>query len=293
MFNKIVLGACVFICVAAVIFQFLPSQDQWYFDFDAIVAKLKEPLNQYISSNNVNKKDTTSTKSGNTLTNEVLARYTGDAGSDGLYLALLGKVYDVSKGSSHYGPGGGYHGFAGKDGTRAFVTGQFDADGLIPEVDGLSHQDYLGLEEWEKFYKKDYKYVGKVRGWFYDELGKPTEKIHAYRKALKSAHQWKQAQADEKKIYPPCNSEWSQDKGGRVWCSTKSGGIERDWAGVPRKLFKPASGQYRCACIRTTGPASDRPEAADHDDRGDLDNPNLKEYDNCDSVVESCPLPNE
>lgn len=28
-------------------------------------------------------------------------------------------------------------------------------------------------------------------------------------------------QAEETKIFPPCNSEWQKDIGGRVWCSKK------------------------------------------------------------------------
>jgi len=26
-----------------------------------------------------------------------------------------------------------------------------------------------------------------------------------------------------------------------VWCTNKSGGIERDWVGVPRRYFKPGN----------------------------------------------------
>jgi len=47
------------------------------------------------------------------LTIDQLAKYDGSPNSPGLYLALLGKIYDVSKGSKHYGPDGGYHFFAG------------------------------------------------------------------------------------------------------------------------------------------------------------------------------------
>jgi len=56
------------------------------------------------------------------------------------------QVYDVSKGASYYGPGGGYAFFAGKDGSRAFVSGQFDAEGLVEDVSGLPTADYLGLQ---------------------------------------------------------------------------------------------------------------------------------------------------
>ena len=34
--------------------------------------------------------------------------------SKGVYVGFFGKVYDVRKGSKHYGPDGSYHFFAGK-----------------------------------------------------------------------------------------------------------------------------------------------------------------------------------
>jgi hypothetical protein len=48
----------------------------------------------------------------------------------------------------------------GKDATRAFVTGDFSVSGLIDDVSGLSHQDMLGIEEWQTFYERDYEFVG-------------------------------------------------------------------------------------------------------------------------------------
>ena len=35
------------------------------------------------------------------------------AAGDSIYLAILGRIYDVSKGKKHYGPGGGYNFFSG------------------------------------------------------------------------------------------------------------------------------------------------------------------------------------
>lgn len=45
-----------------------------------------------------------------------LARYRGAAGEPGLYLAVLGRVFDVERGRRHYGPGGAYSGLAGTAG---------------------------------------------------------------------------------------------------------------------------------------------------------------------------------
>lgn len=47
------------------------------------------------------------------FTSEELKSYNGEKNSKGLYLAILGKVYDVGSGKKHYGPGGSYNCFAG------------------------------------------------------------------------------------------------------------------------------------------------------------------------------------
>lgn len=50
---------------------------------------------------------------------------------------------------------------AGRDASRAFVSGDFSEAGLVDDISGLSGGDYIGLDEWVKFYDSDYKYVGK------------------------------------------------------------------------------------------------------------------------------------
>lgn len=147
---------------------------------------------------------------------------------------MIGQVFDVTKGSKHYGKGGGYNGFAGKDGSRAFVSGllsrhsificslfkqahslmfsqgKFDAEGLTPDVSGLKDADYGSLNEWLAFYRKDYKSCGKLIGQFYDSLGKATPAKEQFEISLEKS---KKAAADdeaEKKEWPSCNSRWSE-----------------------------------------------------------------------------------
>ena len=47
------------------------------------------------------------------LSSRELSLYDGQEGSKGLYLAVLGQVFDVQTGHKHYGPGGAYHFMAG------------------------------------------------------------------------------------------------------------------------------------------------------------------------------------
>lgn len=71
-----------------------------------------------------------------TLTPPELALYNGTDPSLPVYLAVNASIFDVSANPMIYGPGGSYHFFAGKDATRAFVTGCFKED-LTPDLVGV------------------------------------------------------------------------------------------------------------------------------------------------------------
>ncbi|KAG8999091.1 hypothetical protein FRB93_013361 [Tulasnella sp. JGI-2019a] len=78
-------------------------------------------------------------------------------------LAIDGIVYDVTKGRRVYGPGGGYHQFAGKDAARAYVTGCFKIH-QTHDVRGFNADEKKALQKWKDFYAnhKDYRKVGTV-----------------------------------------------------------------------------------------------------------------------------------
>ncbi|VDN50464.1 unnamed protein product [Dracunculus medinensis] len=226
-----------------------------------------------------------------TFSSEQLSFFDGSRPSKDVYLAFLGRVYNVQKGYKHYGPGGGYHFFAGKDATRAFVTGEFSEAGLTDDVSDLNQQDLLGLLEWSNFYEKEYVLVGFLQGTYYDAHGMPTKRLKEVLGLIEDATHWKAAQVQEVEVFPPCNSEWHKDNGGRVWCSTKSGGIHRSWSGVPRKLFSPGTKTYRCACVKNFGaPLAGNVGNEKGTNRGDLDNPNLHEYEGCGPTANSCKI---
>lgn len=54
---------------------------------------------------------------------EELSQY--DSESEKRYVAVMGKVFDVSSGH-YYKTDGGYGFFAGRDASRAYVTGEFE-----------------------------------------------------------------------------------------------------------------------------------------------------------------------
>lgn len=62
------------------------------------------------------------------ITKEELASKTGNA-TDEIWIGILGEVYDVSKGFQYYSARAPYSVFAGRDGSAAFITGNFTAEG--------------------------------------------------------------------------------------------------------------------------------------------------------------------
>lgn len=70
------------------------------------------------------------------LSDAQLSLYNGTDTTLPILVALNGTIYDVSASPHMYGPGGSYHFFAGRDATRAFVTGCFDTD-LVGDLRGV------------------------------------------------------------------------------------------------------------------------------------------------------------
>ena len=62
------------------------------------------------------------------MTEEELRKYDGSNRFLPIYIGVNGSIYDVTASPHFYGPGGGYHVFAGRDSTRSFITGCFDED---------------------------------------------------------------------------------------------------------------------------------------------------------------------
>lgn len=150
-----------------------------------------------------------------------LKEYNGEKDSKGTFLSILGNVYNVEKGKKHYGPGGPYHFFVGKDASRAFITGDFINENAQDDVLDLSPSELLSLRDWSKFYETEYEFKGKLHGKYYDENGKKTQYWYELNKKLNEAEKAKKGEKDEELVFPPCNVEWNADTGTKVWCSNK------------------------------------------------------------------------
>ncbi|KAI6660457.1 Neuferricin-like [Oopsacas minuta] len=187
------------------------------------------------------------TLTGRLYTREELAKH--DSHGSPILLAIMGRVYDVTSGQAYH-PDSSYPFFAGIDGTRAFATGEFNKEGLIDDITGLDHDSIRSIADWVNTYDEEYTFVGRLIGTYFDENGQPTQTLVNAEKLLKKANANKATIQRDKAKFPPCNGRFSQAEGQVIWCSTKSGGIERLWTGRPRKYFDPTIRTKRCACVR-------------------------------------------
>jgi len=204
------------------------------------------------------------------FTKEKLSSFKGDDNSS-IYLAIVGHVYDVTKGRDYYGADGGYSGFAGRDGSRAFVTGNFTEAGLVEEIEDLTDQQISEIWEWLSFYKKEQKYtfLGYVEGIYFDKDGSQLPVFDACHIRVEKHKRKKMHEKDLKSGHPTCNSRWEQGKGSKLWC---------DEGRVPRKWFlDPQKDSSACHCFADSDvvPAEGRIEV----------------YKNCDVSASTCSFP--
>lgn len=159
----------------------------------------------------------------------------------------------------------------------AFITGDFEADAAGTRDDSdvlhrLSAQEIYSLKQWQDFYDKTYVYLGRLSGWMFDKNGQPTDYHQQVLAKIEEAISEKKRDELLRAQYPPCNIEWKETTGTRVWCSKQSGGIDRAWTGLPRKYHEIGKTDYRCACV-----PNDR-----------LNDPALRNYDDCAEDSTAC-----
>ncbi|QMW28021.1 hypothetical protein G4B84_003310 [Aspergillus flavus NRRL3357] len=103
-----------------------------------------------------------------TFTPTTLLEFNGVDGKP-VYLAVRGRVFDVSPGRNFYGPGGPYENFAGRDASRGLACQSFDEEMLTKDLkaplDDLKDLDAEALENlqsWEERFLEKYLVVGKL-----------------------------------------------------------------------------------------------------------------------------------
>jgi len=103
-----------------------------------------------------------------TFTPRTLLPYNGEDGRP-VYLAVRGRVFDVTSGRNFYGPGGAYSNFAGRDASRGLACHSFDESMLTKDLDGpldtladLGSEEAGTLREWEERFESKYLVVGRL-----------------------------------------------------------------------------------------------------------------------------------
>ncbi|CAM8898712.1 unnamed protein product [Rhodiola kirilowii] len=96
------------------------------------------------------------------LSAQQLRQFDGTDPSKPIYLAVKGRIFDVTSGKSFYGPGGAYEMFAGKDASRALAKMSKNEDDVVADIDGLSSKEIGVLDDWERKFEAKYPIVGRV-----------------------------------------------------------------------------------------------------------------------------------
>ncbi|KAB1219885.1 Neuferricin [Morella rubra] len=111
-------------------------------------------------------------------------------------------------------------------------------------------------------------FTGKLVGRYYDSRGNPTKYLKGVEAKAARGAQLLEKQKKEEAKQPSCNSRWSQESGGEVWCDV----------GVPRLVQRPLE-------IALTGKMSKRCACFKEDELGQA---GLEVYDGCDFLAKTC-----
>ncbi|GJJ72693.1 membrane-associated progesterone receptor component [Entomortierella parvispora] len=96
------------------------------------------------------------------FTAEQLAKHDGTDPSLPIYVAIKGRVFDVSGKKEMYGPGAGYHVFAGKDASKALGKSSLKPEDCVADCSSLDEKEQKVLDDWVIFFEKRYPVVGNT-----------------------------------------------------------------------------------------------------------------------------------
>ncbi|CAK9322827.1 unnamed protein product [Citrullus colocynthis] len=96
------------------------------------------------------------------LTEQQLRAYNGSDPNKPLLMAIKGQIYDVSSGRMFYGPGSPYSMFVGKDASRALALLSLKPEDINGDLEGLSEEELVILQDWEYKFMEKYVKVGEL-----------------------------------------------------------------------------------------------------------------------------------
>lgn len=83
-----------------------------------------------------------------------LSAYDGSDPSKPIYVAIKGRVFDVTPKKEMYGKGQGYNVFAGRDASKGLGMSSLDPKDAVPDYSGLNEAQMKTLDQWESFFEK-------------------------------------------------------------------------------------------------------------------------------------------
>ena len=100
-----------------------------------------------------------------TMTSADLSWYDGSEDGRPLYVAVMGRVFDVTPSWHLYGPGRAYHVYVAKDATRGLATGCRKTECLVASLAGLGEAQVKEAERWLELYTihDKYRFVAMLR----------------------------------------------------------------------------------------------------------------------------------
>ncbi|WVR06059.1 hypothetical protein IAU60_003087 [Kwoniella sp. DSM 27419] len=91
-----------------------------------------------------------------------LSQYDGSDPSKPIYVAIKGRIFDVTPKAEMYGKGRGYNIFAGRDASKGLGMSSLDIADAVPDYSSLNEAQMRTLDQWESFFEKRYNIVGRV-----------------------------------------------------------------------------------------------------------------------------------
>ena len=167
-FLTLIFASCLFSYYLTSGTSFLFNYNPWFLNYSKIAQWWTGPL---------------------LLTPAQLALFNGTDPTRPIFLAINNTIFDVTAGKHTYGPGGSYEVFAGRDATRAFVTGCFldDRTGDMRGAEWI----YLPIED-----DPDEEITSRAR-----KLRSEKERREAKKKVLREVTKWEEFYKKHKKYF--------------------------------------------------------------------------------------------
>nr|XP_019015155.1 uncharacterized protein I206_01243 [Kwoniella pini CBS 10737]OCF53936.1 hypothetical protein I206_01243 [Kwoniella pini CBS 10737] len=83
-----------------------------------------------------------------------LSQYDGSDPSKPIYVAIKGRVFDVTPKAEMYGKGKGYNIFAGRDASKGLGMSSLNLEDAISDYSSLNETQMNTLNQWESFFEK-------------------------------------------------------------------------------------------------------------------------------------------